>query len=50
MPRPSPRAFLRNWQSHDAPFLAKCEMLARNSWTKLRTASSCCGNHGQPGC
>ncbi len=22
----------------------------RNNWLKLRTGSSCCGNHGEPGC
>jgi hypothetical protein len=48
--RPGLRAAFSNWRESDAPLLAKLRLLARNSWTKLRTRSNCCGNQGQPGC
>ena len=28
----------------------KLRLIVRNNWIKIRTRSSCCGNHGQPGC
>lgn len=43
-------AMVSNWREYDAPFLTKLRLAARNNWIKLRTGSSCCGNHGQPGC
>lgn len=47
---PSLRAVVSNWRNYDASFAAKLRMAMRNSWTKLRTRSNCCGNEGEPGC
>lgn len=49
-PRPGLGAVFSNFRTHDAPFLMKLRMAARNSWTKARTLRGCCGNDGQPGC
>jgi len=43
-------AFFTNWRTYDAPFHVKLGLAVRNNWIKARTGSSCCGNHGQPGC
>jgi len=48
--RPSLRAVVTNWREHDAPFLTKLRLAARNNWTKLRTRRDCCGHPGEPGC
>jgi hypothetical protein len=32
------------------PLRRKLHLYVRNNWTKIRTRSSCCGNHGEPGC
>lgn len=32
------------------PLKHKLHLLFRNNWIKIRTRSSCCGNHGEPGC
>jgi hypothetical protein len=50
MARPDPRDFIGNWRTTDAPLADKLRMAARNTWIKAKTRSSCCGNHGQPGC
>jgi hypothetical protein len=50
MEQPSFRRSLANFRDHDAPLAAKVRMVLANNLTKLRTRSSCCGNHGQPGC
>jgi hypothetical protein len=39
-----------NWADYDAPVAVKLRMAAANTWFKVRHRSSCCGNHGQPGC
>ena len=44
------RVSLANFRDYDAPFLEKVRLAIANNLTKLRTGSSCCGNHGQPGC
>ena len=50
-PRPGPEgAFVSNWTTYDAPFVAKLRMAASNTFIKLRKRQACCGNHGQPGC
>lgn len=36
--------------SHPMPLGRKLHLFLRNNWIKIRTGSSCCGNHGQPGC
>jgi hypothetical protein len=47
---PSFRTTIKNFREYDAPFTTKVRMTFSNNWKKLRTRSSCCGNHGQPGC
>ena len=42
--------FLANWRNSDDPALSKAVTSIRNNWKKVRSRSSCCGNHGQPGC
>ncbi len=42
--------FFANWQRSDDSTMVKVAKSVRNSWTKVRTASTCCGNHGEPGC
>ncbi len=32
------------------PLRRKLFLMARNSWIKVRTGSSCCGHPGEPGC
>lgn len=32
------------------PLRRKLYLFLRNNWTKIRTRSDCCGNHGEPGC
>jgi hypothetical protein len=48
--RPSVRDFFANWREHDAAWPTKTRLAARNYWSKLRTASTCCGHEGEPGC
>lgn len=47
--RPSISAFLTNLQA-PVPWRQKVLLLVRNNWIKIRTGSSCCGHHGEPGC
>ncbi len=42
--------FISNWRTYDASTMHKLRLYARNNWIKVRTRSSCCGNHGEPGC
>ena len=32
------------------PLARKIKLVLRNNAIKLRTGSTCCGNHGEPGC
>ncbi|MGH9125337.1 MAG: hypothetical protein ACRDZ8_11515 [Acidimicrobiales bacterium] len=50
MPRPSFRVSIANFRDYDAPLPTKIRMAFANNWKKVVTRSSCCGNHGQPGC
>jgi len=50
MARSGGNAFFSNFASYDAPFATKVRLALANSWRKMRTGSSCCGNLGQPGC
>lgn len=43
-------SLMTNWREYDAGRLTKLRLAARNNWLKLRNRSSCCGNHGEPGC
>lgn len=42
--------FFANWKDSDDIAVVKARKAIRNNWRKLRTGSSCCGNHGEPGC
>ena len=44
------QAFIENFRDYDAPLLTKAKLVVTNNVKKVRTRSSCCGNHGQPGC
>jgi hypothetical protein len=46
---PGLRAVFTNWRA-PLPFRTKLRMALANTWTKIRTRRSCCGNLGQPGC
>jgi hypothetical protein len=48
--RPSMRASIHNFRDYDAPLSTRLKLLVTNNLIKIRTHSSCCGNHGQPGC
>lgn len=50
MPRPNINSFWSNWDSSDLPLLEKLRLVAKNNAIKLKNGSSCCGNHGEPGC
>jgi hypothetical protein len=50
MTRSGGNAFFSNFTSYDAPFATKVRLALANSWRKVSTGSSCCGNLGQPGC
>jgi hypothetical protein len=50
MARSGGNAFFTNFNTYDAPFPSKVRLALANTWKKVRTRSSCCGNHGQPGC
>ena len=50
MPEQSPRISWENFRNYDAPLATKLRMVIANNLKKARTRSSCCGNHGQPGC
>ena len=42
--------FFANWSESDDVTVVKVRKAIRNNWRKLRTGSTCCGNHGEPGC
>jgi hypothetical protein len=48
--KPSVRVAITNWHDYEAPFMVKLKLLLRNNWIKIKNRSSCCGNHGEPGC
>jgi hypothetical protein len=39
-----------NWRRSQLPFGTKLRVSMRNTFTKLRNRSSCCGHPGEPGC
>jgi hypothetical protein len=41
---------IANWRSYEGSFGQKLKLATRNTWTKVRTRSNCCGNYGEPGC
>jgi len=50
MPRPNPRDYFGNFSSSDLPLLEKLRLVAKNNAIKIKNGTSCCGNHGEPGC
>ena len=50
MPRPSAGSIWSNWDNSDLPLLEKLRLVAKNNAIKLKNGTSCCGNHGEPGC
>jgi hypothetical protein len=50
MARSGGNVFFANFSSYDAPLPSKVRLALANTWKKVRTRSSCCGNHGAPGC
>jgi hypothetical protein len=50
MVRPDPDAFRSNFHDSDLPLAEKLYLAAKNHAIKIRNRSSCCGNHGEPGC
>ena len=49
-PQQSPMHVIANWRSYEGSFTEKLRRATRNTWTKVRTRSNCCGNYGEPGC
>jgi hypothetical protein len=45
----TPREVLENLRQ-PMPLKRKLYLILRNNWIKIRTRSTCCGNHGEPGC
>jgi hypothetical protein len=45
----SPSETLENLRQ-PMPLGRKLYLIARNYWLKIRTGSTCCGHHGEPGC
>ena len=39
-----------NWRNYQGGTAEKTRLVLRNTWRKVRTRSTCCGNHGEPGC
>lgn len=50
MDAPNPFGFFNNFADSDLPLLTKLRLAAKNASIKARTGSTCCGNHGEPGC
>ena len=50
MPRPNPRDYFNNFSNSDLPLLEKLRLVAKNNAIKIKNGTSCCGNHGEPGC
>lgn len=47
--QPTPSEALQNLRQ-PMPLTRKMYLVVRNNWRKVRTASTCCGNYGEPGC
>ena len=50
MARPGLRPSFDNFRNSDLPLLEKLRLVAKNNAIKLKNGTSCCGNHGEPGC
>jgi hypothetical protein len=47
---PSPRSIISNWNDYPGTATQKLKLALRNMSLRLMKRSTCCGNHGQPGC
>ncbi len=50
MKYPNPYGFFNNFAASDLPLHEKLRVAAKNAAIKAKNRSSCCGNHGEPGC
>jgi hypothetical protein len=50
MALPNPLHLFGNWRDSDRPLTERVRLSLRNNLIKVRTASSCCGHPGEPGC
>lgn len=50
MPKPDPRHYFGNFANSDLPLFEKLRLVAKNNAIKIKNGTSCCGNHGEPGC
>ena len=50
MAGPSPKDFVRNFDSYDGSLEKKVRKAVTNNAKKLVTLSECCGHPGEPGC
>ncbi|MCJ7781908.1 MAG: hypothetical protein MUQ27_13905 [Acidimicrobiia bacterium] len=50
MRRPNPRDYFGNFSDSDLPLLEKLRLVAKNNAIKIKNGTTCCGNHGEPGC
>jgi hypothetical protein len=46
----SENPFFANFRTYEASWRTKARLALANSFKKVRTRSSCCGNYGEPGC
>ena len=50
MARQSPISFFNNWTNPEWTLAEKIQMSIKNQRLKVQNRSTCCGNHGEPGC
>ena len=50
MARWTPKAFFTNWNDPRWTLSEKIRLAAKNNAIKIKNRSTCCGNHGEPGC
>lgn len=48
--RPNLGEALDNWRRSDLGYATRLRLLIKNNAIKMKNRSSCCGNHGEPGC
>ncbi|HEY5685524.1 MAG TPA: hypothetical protein VIY70_09155 [Acidimicrobiia bacterium] len=48
--RPGLSQYLANWRDSELPLFERTRLVIKNNAIKLARRSSCCGNHGEPGC
>lgn len=50
MAEQNPSDFVNNFKNSDLPIMERVRLAAKNNAIKLKNGTSCCGNHGEPGC